>query len=82
MIAVKKINNKEIVVNCELIQMIEGGTDTIIVLTSGEKLIVADRADEIVRKVIEYKRAIRDVGINVHVRQEEQEEAELQAVEE
>ena len=48
MIAVKKINNKDIVVNCELIQTIEGGSDTVITMRSGEKLIVADHPDEIV----------------------------------
>ena len=79
MIAVKKINNKDIVVNCELIQPIEGGSDTVIAMKSGEKLIVADRPEEIVRKVIEYKRAINGSGIDVHVHREEM---ELEAVEE
>ncbi len=79
MIAVKKINNKDIVVNCELIQTIEGGSDTVITMKSGEKLIVADRPEEIVRKVIEYKRAISGSGIDVHVHREE---IELEAVKE
>ncbi len=79
MIAVKKINNKDIVVNCELIQTIEGGSDTVITMRSGEKLIVADHPDEIVCKVIEYKRAISGSGIDVHAHREEM---ELEAVEE
>ena len=43
MITVRKINNKELIVNCELITMIEGESDTVISLTTGEKLVVADR---------------------------------------
>ncbi len=76
MITVKKINKKEIVVNCELIQTIEGGSDTIIALTTGEKLIVADRPEEIVSKVMDYKRAVNCSGMDVYVRPVEMEELE------
>ena len=76
MITVKKINKKEIVVNCELIQTIEGGSDTIISLTTGAKLIVADGPGEIVSKVMDYKRAVNCTGMDVYVRPEEMEELE------
>ena len=58
MILVKKINQKEIVVNCELIESIEFSPHAVISLTSGEKIIVDAGPDEIIRKVIEYKRSI------------------------
>ena len=58
MIVVKKINQQEIIVNCDLIEMIEFTPHAVLSLTSGEKLIVDETRDEILRKVIEYKRAI------------------------
>ena len=58
MILVKKINQQDIIVNCELIETIEFSPHAVISLTSGEKIIVADGPDSILRKVIEYKRLI------------------------
>jgi flagellar protein FlbD len=58
MILVKKLNQQEILVNCELIQTIEFSPHAVISLTSGEKIVAAEGPDEIIRKVIEYKRAI------------------------
>jgi flagellar protein FlbD len=58
MIAVKKINGEQIIVNCDLIEMIEFSPHAVMSLTTGEKIIVDETRDEILRKVIEYKRAI------------------------
>ena len=58
MIAVKKINGEEIIVNADLIEMIEFSPHAVMTLTTGEKLIVDETRDEILRKVIAYKRAI------------------------
>ena len=58
MIVVKKINGQEIVVNCDLIQTIEFSPHAVMSLTTGEKIIVDETRDDILAKVIEYKRAI------------------------
>ena len=58
MIAVKKINGEEIIVNCDLIEMIEFSPHAVMSLTTGGKIIVDETRDDILRKVIEYKRAI------------------------
>jgi len=58
MIAVKKINGEEIVVNCDLIETIEFAPHAVMSLTTGEKIIVDETRDDILRKVIEYKRAV------------------------
>ena len=76
MITVKKINGKDMVVNCELIQMIDGGSDTVIHMTTGEKLISSDRPEAIVEKVIEYKKAIGNAGVHVYVHPEKAKETE------
>ena len=59
MIVVKKINGQEIIVNCELIEMIEFSPHAVLSLTTGEKLVVDETRDEILRKVMEYKREIQ-----------------------
>jgi flagellar protein FlbD len=58
MIPLRRLNNQPIVVNCDLIESVEATPDTVITLTSGNKLIVRDSPDEIRRRIIEFKRAI------------------------
>jgi flagellar protein FlbD len=58
MISVKKINGQEIIVNCDLIETIEFSPHAVMSLTTGEKIIVDETREDILRKVIEYKRAI------------------------
>jgi len=58
MILVKKINQKDIIVNCEQIETIEFSPHAVISLVSGEKIIVDEGPEGLIRKVIEYKRAI------------------------
>ena len=58
MIAVKKINGEEIIVNCDLIETIEFSPHAVLSLTTGEKVIVDETKDEILRKIIHYKRSI------------------------
>jgi flagellar protein FlbD len=65
MIKVKKLNGKEFVVNCELIQYLEETPDTVLTLTTGQKILVAETADEIIDKVIEYKAKILKRKSNV-----------------
>ena len=58
MIPLRRLNNQPIIVNCDLIESIESTPDTVVTLTSGNKLIVRDTLDEIRRRVIEFKREI------------------------
>lgn len=58
MIRLKRLNQSEIVINAELIQSIEETPDTVITLTNGQKIVVVDSVDEILEKVIQYKRNI------------------------
>jgi flagellar protein FlbD len=62
MIVVKKINRMEIIVNCDQIEWIEFSPHAVMSLASGEKVVVDETPDEIIRKVIEYKRAIHARG--------------------
>ena len=58
MIALRRLNNQPIVVNCDLIESVEATPDTVVTLTSGNKLIVRDSPEEIRKRIIEFKRAI------------------------
>jgi flagellar protein FlbD len=58
MIALRRLNNQPIMVNAELIEQLEATPDTVVTLTSGNKLIVRDSMEEIQAKIIEYKRRV------------------------
>ncbi len=59
MINVTKINGTPVIVNAELIKFIETTPDTMITLTTGDRLIVKEPAQEVVRKAVEYGRTLR-----------------------
>ena len=55
MIALRRINGQEFVLNVDLIESIESTPDTVITLMSGKKIIVRNGIEDIVRKAIKYK---------------------------
>jgi flagellar protein FlbD len=54
-IALRRLNNSEFVLNADFIETLEATPDTVISLINGKKLVVKDPIEEIVRKVIKYK---------------------------
>jgi flagellar protein FlbD len=58
MIKVVGLDSKEYVLNADHIEKIEEIPESVITLTNGKKYLVKESNDEIVRKVIEYKRKI------------------------
>lgn len=58
MIYVTRLNHTPVVLNCDLIEHIETTPDTVISLTTGEKMMVLESADEIVDRVVRYRRSI------------------------
>jgi flagellar protein FlbD len=63
MILVTRLNGTQFYVNAELIQYIEPTPDTVITLTNNNKLIVKDKAQDVVEKVIEYQQKIRSTSL-------------------
>jgi flagellar protein FlbD len=59
MITVTRLNNSKLIVNAELIRFIESTPDTIITLTSDDRIMVKESAEEIVRRCVEYGRMLR-----------------------
>lgn len=58
MINLTRINHLALVLNSDLIEHIEKTPDTVVSLTSGLKLLVLESPEEIVERVIEFRRAI------------------------
>jgi flagellar protein FlbD len=58
MIEVTRINHLPLVLNSDLIEHIEATPDTVISLTNGQKLMVLEPIEEIVRRVVNFRRAI------------------------
>jgi len=59
MIALTRLNGHQFVVNAEKIRYIEATPDTIVCCDTGEKLMVRETLQEVMRKAIEYARTIR-----------------------
>ncbi len=56
MIKLSRINGKNFVVNSDLIEFIESTPDTVITLTTGKKIIVRESIDEVIEKIVKYRR--------------------------
>jgi flagellar protein FlbD len=59
MIGLTKLNNQSFVVNAELIKFIESTPDTLVTLTTGERILVKESTDEVIRRVVQYGRTLR-----------------------
>lgn len=64
MILVSRLNNEPFYVNPDAIEYIEETPDTILSLESGRKLVVAEPAETVIQRVVEYRRKILE-GISV-----------------
>ena len=58
MIRLTRLNHVPLVLNSDLIEHLEVTPDTVISLTTGQKIMVLESADEVVDRVIEFRRAI------------------------
>jgi flagellar protein FlbD len=58
MIRLTRLNHVPLVVNSDLIEHLEATPDTVITLTTGQKFMVLESADEVLSRVIEFRRTI------------------------
>ncbi len=59
MIILTRLNDRTVVVNAELIKYVEQTPDTLVTLTSGDRLMVKESTEEVVKRVIEFGRKLR-----------------------
>jgi flagellar protein FlbD len=58
MIHLTRLNQAPLVLNADLIEHIEMTPDTVIVLTTGQKILVRETTDEIIEKVVRFRRSV------------------------
>jgi len=58
MIQLTRLNNHPLTVNSDLIKFVEQSPDTVITLLTGEKIIVLENADEVLARVIQFRRSV------------------------
>ncbi len=63
MIKLTRLNGKEFVLNCEFIKSIESTPDTVITLTLGDKMMVKETVDEVIRATVEYRQSLNGLSV-------------------
>ncbi len=58
MIKLTRLNGKEFVVNCDMIEFLESTPDTVITLVDEKKLVVTESVDDVIDSIINYKRKL------------------------
>ncbi|HVM91871.1 MAG TPA: flagellar FlbD family protein [Terriglobales bacterium] len=57
-IQLTRLNHQQFAVNSDLIKFIEKAPDTVVTLSSGEKIVVLETPERVIEKVIEFRRAL------------------------
>ncbi len=70
MIRLTRINRVPLVLNSDLIEHVEITPDTVIAMTSGQKFMVLESADEVIQRVIDFRRTISNRPDKVSVCEE------------
>lgn len=62
MLQLTRTNGKPVALKCNLIEFVETVPDTLISLTTGQKFIVREAAEEVIRRSLDYYRSLKDVA--------------------
>jgi flagellar protein FlbD len=57
-IQLTRLNNKPLTVNSDLIKFVEQAPDTLVTLITGEKIVVLEKASEVLARVIDFRRSV------------------------
>ena len=57
MIKLTRLGGEPFILNAELIQYVEARPDTFITLRGGERLVVVEPPDEVLRRAVEYQQS-------------------------
>ena len=58
MIQLTRLNHHPLAVNSDLIKFVEQAPDTVITLLNGEKIVVRESAQEVMERVVEFRRSV------------------------
>jgi flagellar protein FlbD len=79
MIKLTRLNHVPLIVNSDLIEHVEVTPDTVVALTTGQKFLVLESAEDVVERVIQFRRAIQAAGCPLK-KDQEPESADSEAV--
>ena len=57
-IQLTRLNSNPIALNSDLIKFVENAPDTVITLINGEKIIVRETSDEVIHRIVEFRRQV------------------------
>ena len=57
MIHLSRLGGEPFILNADLIQYVEARPDTFLTLTNGERLVVSESTDEVLRRAVAYQQA-------------------------
>jgi flagellar protein FlbD len=60
MIRLTRLNKQPFVLNSDLIKFIENAPDTVISLVNGEKIVVLETGEQILARIVEFRRRLLD----------------------
>lgn len=58
MIQLTRLNHKPLIINSDLIEHIESTPDTVLSLTSGQTFVVRESAEEVIERVVGFRRSL------------------------
>lgn len=58
MIKVTRLDNREVVVNADLVEFVESTPETIISTTTGKKVVIRESVDEVIKRVVDFRRRV------------------------
>jgi flagellar protein FlbD len=73
MIQLTRLNHAPLVLNSDLIEHMEVTPDTVVTLTTGQKIVVLESAEEVVERVIQFRRSIQAGAVACPLRRMESE---------
>jgi flagellar protein FlbD len=65
MIRLTRLNHSALVVNCDLIEHIEATPDTVLSLTTGQKITVLETTDEVIDRIVDFRRLTQGPAISL-----------------
>ncbi len=67
MIKLTRFNGLWFYLNAELVRTVESTPDTVITLSNGEKILVKENPEDVVRKIILYKRLVTNPDLEIEL---------------
>ena len=58
MIKLTLYNNADVILNADMIELVEHTPDTLISLTTGKKIMVKESVDDVVSRIVTYRRLV------------------------